>query len=168
LTGNPRRSKVRNMPRVGGRIDVRPTVKLAKPLLIVLLLGLTGCASVRAPGLAGGSWSGHDGSRLTAQLRYTSDQLPEGWLHKTYEGDASGSFAYRKQSGSYDYSERGYFVVDPEWRKDRSYVGLLKPGGVFCVANPEQQSSEEEDTDAETRTITFWTVYDYCAQLRSP
>ncbi len=143
-------------------------MKLLNPLLTLSLLGLTGCATVKAPETRGGSWSGHDGARLTADLRYDAEQLPEGWLHRTQKGDASGSFAYRKRSGSYDYSERGYFVIDPQWRKDRSYVGLLKPGGIFCVANPEQQSSEEEDVGTDTRTITFWTVYDYCAQLRRP
>lgn len=140
-------------------------MKVLKSLSVFLLLSLVGCASVRAPDLEGSSWSGQDGSRLIAQLRYPSSQLPDGWLHKTQQSGASGSFAYRKQSGTYDYSERGYFVVDPQWRKDRSYVGLLKPGGVFCVANPEQQSSETNDASSDLTTITFWTVYDYCAQL---
>jgi hypothetical protein len=138
-----------------------------KPLIVLLLLSLVGCASVKAPDMGGDLWSGKDGARLKAQLRYTSDQLPEGWVHKTGQTEASGSFAYRKRSGSYDYAERGYFVVDTKWRKDRLYVGLLKPGSIFCVSNPERQSSETEDASADLTTITFWTVYDYCAQLHS-
>jgi hypothetical protein len=78
---------------------------------------------------------------------------------------AIGSYAYRKRSGTYDHSERGYFTVDPIWRKDRSYVGHLKSGGVFCVANPEQQSSETEGIDTGMTTISYMTVYDYCVQL---
>jgi hypothetical protein len=143
-------------------------VKLSQTLALLLLLILAGCASIKAPDMAGSSWSGQDGSRLNAQLRYTSGQLPAGWLHKTQQADASGAFAYRKRSGVYDYSERGYFSVDPQWRKDRTYFGLLKPGGIFCVANPEQQSSETEDASTDMTTITFWTVYDYCAQLHGP
>lgn len=88
-----------------------------------------------------------------------------GWLHKAGQGDAFGSFAYRKRSGTYDYSERGYFVVDPKWQKDRQYVGVLNPGGVFCVANPQQQASEETGSGGDVSTITYWTVYDYCVQL---
>jgi hypothetical protein len=142
-------------------------VKFRKLLSILLLLAMIGCASVRAPHMGNSSWSGEDGARLRAQLRYTSSQLPEGWLHKTVKSDASGSFAYRKRSGTYDYSERGYFVVDPKWREDRLYVGVLKPGGIFCVANPERQSGESEDASSELTTITFWTIYDYCAHLHS-
>ncbi|GAB3368407.1 hypothetical protein GCM10027431_13930 [Lysobacter rhizosphaerae] len=115
----------------------------------------------------GTPWSGQDGTRLSAQLRHPSTQLPTGWLCKTQQSDASGSFAYRKQSGTYNYSDSGYFSLDPQWQKDRTYVGLLKPDNIFCVANPEQQSSEAEGADAGMTTITYWTVYDYCVQLRS-
>ena len=140
-------------------------MKLPQPLSICLLLSLAGCAGVQAPAAIGSSWSGEDGSRLVAQLRYDSSQLPVGWLHKTRKSSATGSFAYRKRSGSYDYSERGHFVVDSRWRDDRSYVGVLKDGGVFCVANPEQQGGETEEVGSVTTAITYWTVYDYCAQL---
>ena len=106
------------------------------------------CASVRAPQWSGGAWSGQDGTKLEAQVRYSSAQLPEGWLHNSLRRDASGSFAYRKRSGTYDYSERGYFFVDPLWRQDREFVGLLNAGGVLCVANPERLSMESEDAES--------------------
>jgi hypothetical protein len=115
----------------------------------------------------GTAWSGQDGPRLNAQLRYASNQLPEGWLLKVQQSEASGSFAYRKRSGTYDYSERGHFTVDPKWRSGRPYIGLLKAGDIFCVANPEQQSGETEDTATDMMVITYMTVYDYCVQLRS-
>jgi hypothetical protein len=142
-------------------------VEVQKRLSVLLLLGLVGCASVKAPSFGDRTWAGHEKQRLDAQLRLASSQLPEGWLYKTEQSNAAGSFAYRKRSGSYDYSEAGHFVVDPQWQEERSYIGLLKPGGVFCVANPERQSSEEDDADGDTITITYWTVYDYCVQLHS-
>jgi hypothetical protein len=109
----------------------------------------------------GTSWSGQDGSRLNAQLRYASSQLPEGWLFEVQKRDASGSFAYRKRSGAYDYSERGYFAVDSRWRGESTYLGQLKAGGIFCVVNPEMQSEVTGDT------VAMYRVYDYCVQLRS-
>jgi hypothetical protein len=109
----------------------------------------------------GTTWSGQHGSRLNAQLRYASSQLPEGWLLKVQQGNASGSFAYRKQSGTYDYSERGYFAVDSKWRSEPTYIGLLKAGDIFCVVNPEMQGDVTGDT------VAMYRVYDYCVQLRS-
>lgn len=152
-------------PLLRGLLKVRPTLKLLS-LSMFLLLSLVGCASVKAPDIGGTFWSGQDGSRLKAQLRYTSDQFPNGWLYKTQKSDATGSYAYRKRSGTYDYSERGHFAVDPHWLKERSYIGLLKPDGTFCVANPEQQSSESDDAGSDMTTITFWTIYDYCVPLQ--
>jgi len=128
---------------------------------IFLLLALTSCASIRAPDVAGSVWSGQDGSRLTAELRYDSNQLPEGWLYKVQQSGASGSFAYRKRSGTYDYSERGYFAVDPKWRSEPTYIGLLKTGSIFCVVNPEMQG------DVTGNTVITYRAYDYCAQLHS-
>jgi hypothetical protein len=140
-------------------------VKLLRSSLVLLLVGPIGCASVRAPAQEGSLWSGRDGVRLAVEVRHPADQLPTGWLYKSTQSDASGSFAYRKQSGTYDYSDRGYFSVDPQWRKDRAYVGLLEPSNIFCVANPEQQGGETEDTGTGMTTVAYWTVYDYCAQL---
>jgi hypothetical protein len=128
---------------------------------IFLLLSLTGCVSIRAPDMDGSSWSGQDSLRLNAQLRYASSQLPEGWLLKVQQIDAFGSFAYRKRSGTYDYSEHGYFAVDSRWRSEPTYIGLLKAGGIFCVVNPEMQSEIIGDT------VAMYRVYDYCVQLRS-
>ncbi len=136
-------------------------MKLLTQPTIFLLLGLTGCASIRAPGMDGTVWSGQDGSRLNAQLRYASSQLPEGWLFKVQQSGASGSFAYRKRSGTYDYSEHGYFATDPKWRSEPTYIGVLKAGGVFCVVNPEMQG------DVTGNTVTTYRIYDYCVQLRS-
>ena len=134
-------------------------MKVPTQPVCLLLLALGGCASVRAPALDGVAWSGQDGSRLVGSLRTASDELPEGWLFKAQQSDASGSFAYRKRSGTYDYSERGYFGVDPKWRGGPTYVGLLKAGGVFCVVNPEMQG------DVTGNTVTTYQVYDYCVQL---
>ena len=140
-------------------------MKLTRSLGVLFVASAAGCATVRAPALEGSSWHGQDSPRLEADLRYNLSALPDGWLHRTEESEGTGSFAYRKRSGTYVYSERGYFFVDPTWRKDRSYVGLLKPGGIFCVANPEQQSSEAEDLGTGMTTISYMTVYDYCVQL---
>jgi hypothetical protein len=136
-------------------------VKLLTQPTFFLLLVLTGCASVRAPALEGAAWSGQHGSHLDAHLRYASGQLPEGWLFKVQQSGAAGSFAYRKRYGTYDYSERGYFAIDPKWRSDATYIGLLKAGGIFCVVNPEMQG------DVTGNTVTTYRVYDYCVQLHS-
>jgi len=138
--------------RLAARLNsgVRPTVKVLTQPTFLVILALTGCASVRAPALDGVAWSGRDGPRLVAQLRSTSDQLPEGWLFKAPQGDASGT---------YDYSERGYFATDPKWRSETTYVGLLKADAVFCVVNPEMQANVTDNT------ITTYQVYDYCVQL---
>jgi hypothetical protein len=136
-------------------------VKLYAQPKIFLILALAGCASTRAPDIAGSIWSGQEGSRLTAQLQYRGNRLPEGWLYKVPQNDASGSFVYRKRSGTYNYSDRGYFAIDLVWRSESTYVGVLKPGAVFCVVNPEMQG------DAADKTITTYRVYDYCAQLHS-
>ena len=136
-------------------------MKILRQPTIFLLVALTGCASIRAPAIEGTAWSGKDGSRLDAQLRYASSQLPEGWLFKVQQNDASGSFAYRKRSGTYDYSERGYFAVDPKWRSEPTYIGLLAAGGVFCIVNPEMQADGAENT------VNIYRVYDYCVQLHS-
>ncbi|MBW8851345.1 MAG: hypothetical protein JF600_11235 [Xanthomonadales bacterium] len=131
---------------------------LAQPMLI-LILALPGCATVRAPALDGVSWSGQDGSRLVADLRTAADQPPNGWLFKASQSEALGSFAYRKRSDAYDYSDRGYFAVDPKWRSGQTYIGLMKPGGVFCVVNPELQG------DVTGNTVITYRIYDYCVQL---
>ncbi|MDH5829661.1 hypothetical protein QFW80_03885 [Luteimonas sp. M1R5S18] len=143
-------------------------MRVLNTFAVLFLLSLTGCATVSAPALIGNTWSGPDGTRLAAQLRHPSGQLPTGWLYKNQQADVSGSFAYHKQSGTYSYSDSGYFSVDPQWKNDRNYFGVLKPDNIFCVANPEQQSSEHQDGGDGMTTITYWTIYDYCAQLHGP
>jgi hypothetical protein len=111
--------------------------------------------------MAGTVWSGQDRPRLIAQLRYPSNQLPKGWLYKTQRSDASGSFAYRKRSDTFDYAERNFFAIDSKWRSERTYIGVLEAGNVFCVVNPEMQG------DVTGKTVSTYRVYDYCVQLHS-
>jgi hypothetical protein len=129
--------------------------------LALSLLALTGCASVGAPSVDGRLWSGKDGTRLVAQLRSLPEQLPQGWLFKVQKSEALGSFAYRKRAPGYDYSEHGYFATDAKWRSERTYIGVLEPGGVFCVVNPEMQG------DVVGNTVNTYKIYDYCVQLHS-
>ena len=132
-----------------------------RPLPILsLLLSLAGCASSRAPEMAGAVWAGQSGQRIQAELRVASEPLPEGWVVKAPPGYALGSFFYRKRSGKFDYSSRGYFAVETTWRSDGDYVGVLHPGGSFCVLNPEMQADVAGDR------VTTYRVYDYCVQLR--
>jgi len=123
-------------------------------------LGCTACASVRAPDFSGAAWSGTDGERLSVALRVVPEPLPVGWLFKVPRAAAAGSFSYHKRSGTYDFSESGYFSVDPHWRSEAAYVGVIKPGAVLCVVNPEMQAEVSGDT------VTSYRVYDYCVQLR--
>ena len=141
---------------------VRPTLKFFAHPTVFLLLGLTGCASTGAPALQGTTWAGQDGSRLTAQLRHASSQLPQGWLIKVQSANATGSFAYRKRSGTYDYSQRGYFATESRWRGEQTYIGHLEAGGIFCVLNPEMKA------DVSGNTVTTYKAYDYCVQLQTP
>ena len=131
-------------------------------------LSLVGCVGVRAPDIGAMEWSGREEDRIVANIQFSSPELPVGWLSRTERDGASGSFAYRKQSDSYHYSERGYFVVDPEWRPGRNYVGFLKEGRALCVANPEQQSSEVENRVAGMTTVSYYTIFDYCVALYRP
>jgi hypothetical protein len=143
-----------------GLIVVRLTVMhLPFATILFVLFGLAGCASTRAPEMPGSVWSGQDAQRLKAELRFTSNSLPEGWIFEAPRSTALGSFAYRKRSGTYDYSEHGYFAVDAHWRAEQVYVGLLEPEGIFCVVNPEMQADVTGDT------VTTYRVYDFCVQL---
>jgi hypothetical protein len=143
-------------------------MKLQSYVGMLCCLSLVGCVGVRAPDIGATQWSGREENRLVANIQSSSLELTVGWLSRAERKDASGSFAYRKQSGSYHYSERGYFVVDPEWRPGRNYVGFLKEGPVFCVANPEQQGSEVGNRVSGMTTVSYYTIYDYCAPLYRP
>ncbi len=126
---------------------------------LVLLLGLSSCASVRAPPITGSTWSGQELPRISAQIRIASDSLAEGWLIEVSRADAEGSYFYHKRSGAYEYSGRGYFRLDAPWISGQEYIGVLQPQGIFCVLNPELQG------DVLGNTVTTFHIYDYCTQL---
>ncbi|GAB2524770.1 hypothetical protein GCM10027188_29630 [Lysobacter humi (ex Lee et al. 2017)] len=131
-------------------------------LVSALALALTGCMSARAPSWAGHAWSGQEPGKLVAELRSSRELPAEGWLVRAEPANADGSFAYRKQSPSFRYADRGYFSIERGWRPDQNYIGLLSPERGFCVVNPEMQG------EVSGGTVITYRVYDYCAVLRSP